>query len=297
VYRDEQTGELGGLSRVRAITQDDAHIFCRYNQVKQEVFNLWDIIERFYGVFGIELRVRLSLHDPDNKQSYMGSNEQWLQVEGELRSIATERLGDNFIEATGDAAFYGPKLDFLGKDALGREHQVATIQFDFNQPEGFDLNCINEDGADERIAMIHCAVMGSIERFMTVMIEHTAGRFPAWVAPEQIRIITVNQEEATVQFAQRLIEAGRALKLRITVDNSNESVGKKIRASELMKIPYTVVIGEKEIASGQVTPRIRKDMEVQEGDQTIEAERFLHTVVNEVKGRVSKTSLQGSEHQ
>jgi len=291
VYRDEQSGELGGLSRVLSITQDDAHIFCRLSQAKAEALSLWDIIERFYSTVGIELSLRLSLHDPENQDAYMGSEDKWQEVENGLRDIARERVGDNFIEAVGDAAFYGPKLDFLGRDALGREHQVATVQIDFGQPEGFDLTCTNEDGEDERIVMVHCAVMGSLERFLSVYIEHTAGRFPVWTAPEQVRIITVNQEEPTVAFAASVVEQARKLGLRVYVDNDNQSVGKKIRSSELMKVPYTLVLGQKEVESGEVMPRIRKDMEVSEDHQSRTLDEFLKTVAHEAKSRVNKTSL------
>jgi threonyl-tRNA synthetase len=290
VYRDEQSGELGGLSRVRAITQDDAHVFCRYDQAKNEVLSLWGIVEQFYSTINMPLKLRLSLHDSDNRDAYLGTDEQWLKVEDTLREIAREKVGEHYDEVSGDAAFYGPKFDFMGRDALGREHQVATIQFDFNQPEGFDLTCVNEKGEPERIVMIHCAIMGSIERFLSIYIEHTAGRFPLWLAPEQIRLLSVNQEQSTVDFAKKVVERGKSLGLRITVDNSNESVGKKIREAELWKVPYTIVIGEKEITSDQFTPRIRKDMQVQESTP-LSVEHFLQTAMNEVKSRVSHSSM------
>jgi threonyl-tRNA synthetase len=289
VYRDEQTGELGGLSRVRSITQDDAHVFCRYSQVEQEVLTLWDIVETFYATVGIELRVRLSLHDPENRSSYLGTDKQWADVEGSMRKIAKDR-GVKFEEQVGDAAFYGPKFDFMGKDAIGREHQVATIQFDFNQPEGFDLTCINEEGEKERIVMVHCAVMGSHERFLSVYIEHTAGRFPVWCAPEQVRILTVNQTDEIVKVAKDFMAKGEALGLRMTLDNDQESVGKKIRSSELWKVPYTLVVGEKEAESGEVTPRIRSDMQVAE-PSAMKIDNFLKSVANEYKSRVSKSSI------
>lgn len=291
VYRDEQSGELGGLSRVRSITQDDAHVFCRYSQARGVVLELWDIIERFYGTVGIELSLRLSLHDPENRDAYMGSDEQWQKVEEEMRSIAKERKGDDFFEQIGDAAFYGPKLDFIGKDAIGRTHQVATIQFDFNQPEGFDLTCIAEDGSEERIAMIHCAVMGSLERFLNVYIEHTAGRFPVWLAPEQIRILTVNQEQPTVEFAEKMLALAKDRGIRAVIDNSSESVGKKIRAAELMKVPYSVVIGEKEIAGGPLMPRIRKDLVESDEAKSMPVDEFLAKVAAEARDRVSKSTL------
>jgi len=294
VYRDEQSGELAGLSRVRCITQDDAHVFCRTNQIEEEVLKIWDIIDRFYGTLGFgDLKVRFSTHDPDDKESYSGGKEKWQQSEDQLLSIIEIKVGKDYVPGVGEAAFYGPKIDFMGHDAIGREHQVATIQLDFNQPEGFDLVCTNESGEGERVVMIHAAIMGSLERFLSVYIEHTAGRFPVWLAPEQIRLITVNQEETTVAFADKVLEQAKKLGLRIEVDNSNESVGKKIRAAEMWKIPYTVVIGEKEIETGKVMPRIRKDIAVQTEDMPIEIELFLMTVANEVKGRVNKTSLQG----
>ncbi len=292
VYRDEQSGELGGLSRVRGITQDDAHVFCRTSQVEEEAASLWNIIETFYGACGFErFRVRLSTHDPANMAGYAGSEEKWVSTVQQLRNIIEGKVGSDYIEGVGEAAFYGPKIDFMAKDAIGREHQLATIQLDFNQPEGFDLTCINEEGADERIVMLHCAVMGSHERFLSVYIEHTGGRFPTWCAPEQIRVISVNQEEATVRFMDEFQESAKKLGLRAGVDNSNESVGKKIRSAELSKVPYTVVIGEKEIESGQLTPRIRSDMVVKEPARSYTVDEFLGTVAHEVKSRTSHTSL------
>jgi threonyl-tRNA synthetase len=182
----------------------------------------------------------------------------------------------------------------MATDALEREHQVATVQLDFVMPQRFGLEYVNEDGAISTPVMVHCALLGSIERFLSVYIEHTAGRFPVWLAPEQIRVITVNQEEATVAFAGRLAKQARGLGLRVEVDNSNESVGKKIRAAEVAKVPYTVVIGEKEIGSGSVVPRVRQDMAVQGGAGTsVSVEEFLKTVANEAKSRVHKTSLHG----
>ena len=292
VYRDEQSGELGGLSRVRAITQDDAHVFCRTSQVEVEVGSLWTIIETFYEVCGFEkFSVRLSTHDPLKMAGYAGSEEKWVSTVQQLRNIVEAKMGDDYIEGVGEAAFYGPKIDFMAKDAIGREHQLATIQLDFNQPEGFDLTCKNEDDAPERIVMLHCAVMGSHERFLSVYIEHTAGRFPVWCAPEQIRLVSVNQEDSTLEYISNLQKQGKALKLRVTTDTGNESVGKKIRAAELAKVPYVLVIGEKEVAGGELTPRVRKDMAVADPPKSYSSAEFLGTIVNEVKSRTSKTSL------
>ncbi len=290
-YRDEQTGELSGLSRLRAFTQDDAHVFCRTGQIEEEALKIWDIIDRFYGVFGFDLRVRFSTHDPAQKDSYSGSEEKWKSTEAQLLAIVKSKVGDNYTDGVGEAAFYGPKIDFMAKDALGREHQVATIQLDFNQPEGFDLTCVNEDGDRERIVMIHAAIMGSIDRFLSVYIEHVAGRFPVWLSPEQIRIITLNQDEAIGSFAMNMAARAKELGLRVIIDADNESVSKKIRNAELMKVPYTVVIGGKEVDGGELVPRIRKDMEVNEHHESYSVDEFLKTVANESKSRVNKTSL------
>lgn len=292
VYRDEQSGELGGLSRVRSITQDDAHVFCRTGQVEDEAFKLWDIIETFYSGTGFsELKFRLSTHDPENMAGYAGDPEKWRSTVEQLENILKAKVGNNYFVGVGEAAFYGPKIDFMAKDALGREHQVATIQLDFNQPEGFNLTCTNEEGEDERIVMLHCAVMGSHERFLSVYIEHTAGRFPVWCAPEQIRILSVNQEDVTMAYVEKLRQQGKALGLRVSVDNSNESVGKKIRAAELWKVPYVIVAGEKEVGGGELTPRIRKDLAVSDEAKSYTVDEFLQTVANEAKTRVNKTSL------
>ncbi|HSX16619.1 MAG TPA: threonine--tRNA ligase [Patescibacteria group bacterium] len=290
-YRDEQSGELSGLSRVRAFTQDDAHVFCRISQVEEEALKIWDIIDRFYGAFGFELKVRFSTHDPANMESYSGGADKWESAEGQLLNIIKQKVGDSYIDGVGEAAFYGPKIDFMAKDAIGREHQVATIQLDFNQPEGFDLTCVNETGDRERILMIHAAVMGSIDRFLSVYIEHSAGKFPIWLAPEQVRIITLNQDEAIVKFASDVAAQAKKLGLRATVDDDNESVGKKIRNAEIMKVPYTVVIGQKEVESGELTPRVRKDIEVSAEHEPHTIDEFLKTVAHETKSRINKTSL------
>lgn len=288
VYRDEKTGELGGLSRVRSITQDDSHAFVRPDQIEQEIDALLASAREMYETMGMNLRVRLSYRD--DSDAYLGSKDLWQSAQNQLKT-ATETNQLEYFEQEGEAAFYGPKIDMMASDALGREHQVATVQLDFVMPERFDLEYIDEKGEKQHPVMIHCALLGSIERFLSVYIEHTAGRFPTWVAPEQVRVITVNQEEATVAFANTIVEQAKSLGLRISVDNDNESVGKKIRNAELWKTPYTLVIGEKEIETGEVTPRIRRDMVVNENTQSRTLEEFLKTVAHEVKSRVSKTSL------
>lgn len=177
VYRDEQSGELSGLSRVLSITQDDAHVFCRETQIEDECMAIWDIIETFYGTFGFELKVRFSTHDPKERSKYLGGDEVWTKAEGALENLMKKK-GVEWMDGTGEAAFYGPKIDFIAKDSIGRVLQVATIQLDFNQPKNFGLVCTNEKGEKEQVVMIHAAIMGSIERFMSTLIEHTAGVFP-----------------------------------------------------------------------------------------------------------------------
>lgn len=287
-YRDEKTGELHGLSRVRSFTQDDSHAFVADDQIKVVATELVEASREMYEVFNMELKFRLSFRD--DGEGYLGDPKLWDTAQAQIEELAKENNLDYFVE-TGEAAFYGPKIDFLATDAIGRQWQVATVQLDFVQPERFGLEYTGEDGEKRRPVMIHCALLGSVERFLSVYIEHTAGKFPVWLAPEQIRIISVNQEDATVQMTQSILEQAQELGLRATVDNDNESVGKKIRSAEMMKIPYTVVIGEKEIASGQVVPRVRSDMEVKTPHQAHDITNFLKTVANEAKGRVSKTSL------
>jgi threonyl-tRNA synthetase len=289
VYRDEKSGELGGLNRVRSITQDDSHAFCRKDQIEDIINNLLSDAHKLYGTLGMQLRVRMSYRD--DSDAYLGDPKLWASAQEQLKNaVIANKL--EYFEQEGEAAFYGPKIDFMATDAIGREHQVATVQLDFVMPERFDLEYTAEDSSLQRPVMIHCALLGSTERFLSVYIEHTAGRFPVWLAPEQIRLVTVNQEEATVAFAQKVLERGNKLGLRIEVDNSNESVGKKIRNSELMKVPYTVVIGEKEISTSQVMPRIRKDMVTKPDEAlTLGVEEFLQAVAGEARDRGDKTSM------
>ncbi|MDB5165937.1 MAG: thrZ [Candidatus Saccharibacteria bacterium] len=288
-YRDEKTGELGGLNRVRALTQDDSHVFCRPDQIEVEINGLMAAAAELYSTVGMDLRVRLSYRD--DSDAYLGDPELWETAQGQLKAAVLSN-GLNYFEQEGEAAFYGPKIDFMATDAIGREHQVATVQLDFVQPDRFGLSYIAEDGSATTPVMIHCALLGSIERFLSVYIEHTAGRFPVWLAPEQVRLITVNQEADTLAFAEEVRRQAFDMGLRLTVDNSNESVGKKIRAAELYKIPYTVVIGEKEIGGGPLTPRVRSDMAVKEGEAGSAAVAdFLQTVATEAKTRVSKSSF------
>lgn len=252
VYRDEQSGELHGLERIRGgITQDDAHVFCRLDQVEQEIHQIWDIIERFYSAFAIQLKVRLSRRDGSG--GYSGDDKLWQQAEQTLEGIVKAKLGDDYIDGAGEAAFYGPKLDFIGTDSLGRELQVGTIQLDFNQPEGFDLHCINEKGDKERVVMIHCAIAGSLERCLALLLEHFAGALPVWLAPVQAAVLPISDkyEDYGAKVAAELANHGVRVELRADA----ESLGKRIRAAELNKIPYILVVGEKESHSNQVAVR------------------------------------------
>jgi len=252
VYRDEQTGELSGLSRVRSITQDDSHVFCRPNQVVAEVNAVWDVVEAFYKVFDFELRPRLSLHDPAEPEKYLGGEEKWRAAEKQLRELAKAR-GVKPIEAIGEAAFYGPKLDFMAYDSLGREWQVATIQLDFNMPERFDLFCINEKGEQERVVMIHVAVMGSIERFLSILIEHYAGAFPVWLSPVQARILPIADRH--LKYARELRQSLAENQIRVEIDDRPERLPAKIRDAQLEKIPYMLIVGDKEMDSKSINVR------------------------------------------
>ncbi len=276
VYRDEQSGELSGLARVRAITQDDAHVFCRKSQVKQEINRIWDIVEKFYGAVKFDLKVRLSLRDPKNPKNYIGTPKIWEKAEQELRTLAKEHEV-KAIEAKGEAAFYGPKIDFLAKDSLEREWQVATIQLDMNMPERFDLVCINEKGKKERIVMIHAAIMGSIERYLAVLIEHFGGNFPLWLAPEQVRVLPISQE--STKYGKEVLAKLHSFGLRAEIDESNETISKKIRSAELQKIPYLLIVGKKELKNQTISVRKRKA-----GDQgSMKLKEFIAKILQEIK--------------
>ena len=261
-YRDEKTGELGGLSRVRSLTQDDSHVFCRKDQIKDEVKRLVAIVKELYTTMGMQkLRARLSYRSDEDK--YLGDKKLWEMAQGQIKQAAIDN-GLDFFEQEGEAAFYGPKIDFMAEDAIGREHQLATIQLDFVQPERFGLEYVNEKGEKERPVMIHHATLGSIERFLSVFIEHTGGWFPFWCAPEQVRILTVNDKVsgyvAKITDILDGIILDKPLKyneLRYTVDNSSDSLGKKIKRATEMKIPAVLIVGPKDAEEGIVSIRLR----------------------------------------
>lgn len=261
-YRDEKTGELGGLSRVRSLTQDDSHVFCRKDQIKDEVKRLVGIVKELYGTMGMQkLRARLSYRSDEDK--YLGDKKLWDMAQKQIKQAAIDN-GLEYFEQEGEAAFYGPKIDFMAEDAIGREHQLATIQLDFVQPERFGLEFTNEKGEKERPVMIHHATLGSIERFLSVFIEHTGGWFPFWCAPEQVRIVTVNDKVgdyvAEITAILDKIVLDKPLKyneLRYTVDDSADSLGKKIKRATEMKIPAVLVVGPKDAESKVVSIRLR----------------------------------------
>lgn len=265
VYRDEKTGELGGLSRVRSISQDDSHVYARHDQLDDEVGSLIKDVQQLYDLLGMSLRARLSFRD--NTDKYLGEQKLW----DDAQSIITELAKSNnldYFTAEGEAAFYGPKIDFMATDAIGREHQVATIQLDFVQPERFQLEYRDAEGNAVRPVMIHCAILGSIERLLSVYIEHTAGWFPFWVAPEQIRILTINDTVSDyvdeVKSALREVVLMKPLKyneLRFTVDDRNESLGKKIREATTWKIPVQLIIGQQDKDNREVSVRTQSGEE------------------------------------
>ena len=261
-YRDEKTGELGGLSRVRSLTQDDSHVFCRKDQIKEEVARLVNIVKELYTTVGMQkLRARLSYRSDEDK--YLGDKKLWNMAQSQIKQAAIDNDLEYF-EQEGEAAFYGPKIDFMAEDAIGREHQLATIQLDFVMPERFGLEFTNEKGEKERPVMIHHATLGSIERFLSVFIEHTGGWFPFWCAPEQVRIVTVNNKvsDYVADIAKVLddIVLDKPLKyneLRYSVDDSADSLGKKIKRATEMKIPAIIVVGPKDASEKVVSIRLR----------------------------------------
>lgn len=274
VYRAEQSGELSGLTRVLSITQDDAHIFCRESQLRDEIEGVWDIVNSFYGAFGFNLSVRLSFRDEAKPEKYLGEDSVWKETQSLMEEIAKDRNVEYFI-GEGEAAFYAPKIDFMAKDSIGRVHQVATIQLDRLLPERFNLNCVNENGERERIIMIHAAIAGSLERFSAVLIEHTAGKFPLRFAPVQLAIIPV--ADVHVPYATEVAKELRSAGFRIELDDSKESMGKKIRNAKKAKLPYFLVIGDKEVESKSVTVETRDSEE----STTLSLEDLLTKLIDE----------------
>ena len=277
-YRDEKTGELGGLNRVRSLTQDDSHVFCRPDQIEAEIDGLLASARELYGTIGMNLHVRLSYRD--DGEGYLGDLSLWESAQAQLKDAVIANELD-FFEEEGEAAFYGPKIDFMATDAIGREHQVATVQLDFVQPERFGLSYTDADSQAQRPVMIHCALLGSIERFLSVFIEHTAGWFPLWAAPEQVRILTINdtvldyvEEIEAVLRETVLMKPVKYNELRFTRDDRNESLGKKIREATTWKIPVQLIVGAKDKEAREVSVR------TQAGEEKVALENLKDYISN-----------------
>ena len=285
VYRYEKSGELHGLTRVRSFTQDDAHIFCRPEQVKNEFLRVMDIIQAVFKIFQFEnFEAQISLRDPKNTTKYIGSDEVWEESEQAIIDACKEKGLDAKIEY-GEAAFYGPKLDFMVKDAIGRRWQLGTIQVDYNLPERFKLEYTAEDNTKKTPVMVHRAPFGSMERFTAVLIEHTAGHFPLWLIPDQVAILPISEKYN--DYAQRVAKYLDSVGVRATLDMRNEKIGRKIRDNEIKRVPYMIVVGEKEAAEGLVSMRKQGG-----GEQaTMTMEEFAQRINDEVASQLAATDI------
>ena len=284
VFRYEKSGELHGLTRVRTFTQDDAHIFVRSDQVKKEFENVIDVILKVFAIFGFDnYEAQISLHDPKDTEKYIGSEEIWTESENAIREACKEK-GLETREEIGEAAFYGPKLDFMVKDAIGRRWQLGTIQVDYNLPSRFKLEYTAEDNTKKTPVMIHRAPFGSLERFTAVLIEHTAGHFPLWLTPDQVAILPISEKYN--DYAKKVLELLDKAGVRASIDDRNEKIGRKIRDNEIKRVPYMVVVGEKEAAEGLVSMRKQGG-----GEQaTMKVEEFAKRINEEVAAQLSVAS-------
>jgi threonyl-tRNA synthetase len=277
VYRYEQSGELHGLTRVRGFTQDDAHLFCRPDQVKEEFKKVIDLVLYVLGALEFQdYTAQISLRDPNNKSKYIGSDANWALAEAAIIEAADEK-GLTTVVEYGEAAFYGPKLDFMVRDALGRKWQLGTIQVDYNLPERFELEYTGSDNAKHRPVMIHRAPFGSLERFIALLIEHCAGNFPVWLTPEQFIVLPISEKYE--EYAKKLLESLNNSDIRGLIDMRDEKIGRKIRDAEMKKIPYMLIIGEKEMSEGMVS--VRKHGEGDLGSMSVQ--KFENQLINETK--------------
>ena len=285
VYRYEKSGELHGLTRVRSFTQDDAHIFCRPDQVKNEFLRVMEIIQAVFKIFNFDnFEAQISLRDPKDKEKYIGSDEVWAESEQAIIDACKEKGLDAKVEY-GEAAFYGPKLDFMVKDAIGRRWQLGTIQVDYNLPQRFKLEYTDEDNSKRTPVMVHRAPFGSLERFTAVLIEHTAGHFPLWLTPDQVAILPISEKYNA--YARQVAKQFAAQQVRATIDDRNEKIGRKIRDNELKRVPYMVIVGEKEAADGLVSMRERGG-----GEQaTLRVDEFIARINNEVAQMLKATDI------
>jgi len=277
LYRDERPGELNGLVRLRCFAQDDGHVFCRKDQIEEEISNILKAIEKALGTYKIDYWLRLSLRDPNNKEKYLGTDEIWESSQAIMKKLLDQQKM-KYKAAEGEAAFYGPKIDIMAVDALGREWQISTIQLDFNQPNRFELTYADSDGTKKTPVMIHRALIGSPDRFMGILIEHYAGAFPLWLSPVQVKILPISEEKHG-EYAGKVFELLKENNIRVELDTTNEGLGKKIRNAKIEKIPYLIVIGDKEKDSGTLTVEGRNDEKI----EGITSEEFLARLKEEIK--------------
>lgn len=279
VYRNEKSGELSGLFRVKSLTQDDTHHFLRPDQIEEEIEMIFGLIDKTYQIFGFkDYSTDISVRNPNDKEKYFGDDEVWEKAEKILIN-SVKKWGVNYKVAEGEAAFYGPKIDIRAKDSLGRDWQLTTIQLDFNQPDNFDMNYIAEDGKPHRVVVIHVAILGSFERFMGVIIEHYNGAFPLWLSPIQVKVLPIG--EAHFIYATEIFDKLKVENIRAELDISDETLGKKIRNAKTEKIPYMLVIGDKEVAENKVTVE-RRDS----GNQgQVSLEDLISKLQTEIKTR------------
>ncbi len=291
LYRYELSGTLTGLIRMRGpITQNDSHIYVTPQQVEEEFTNVLQLFEEVYLETGVkDYWFRLSLPD-FAKEKYAGTKDQWQDAAAIIRKCL-KAAKTEFVEELDEAAFYGPKVDVQIRNVLGKEESIATVQLDIVVPKRMNITYVDAKGSKQYPLVIHKSIMGAFERFMAYLLEQTAGKLPVWLSPEQVRILTVSDTDETLKYAQQLLQLANDHGVRANIDDSNESVGKKIRASELMKIPYTIVVGEKEISTGNLQPRIRSDLVSGTESTAMKAEKFFESVANEIKSRASKSSL------
>jgi threonyl-tRNA synthetase len=281
VYRYEQHGELHGLTRVRSFTQDDAHHFCEPDQMKEEFKSIIDLVQWVFNSLNFkEYTAQISLRDPNNKDKYIGKDENWDKAEAAIIEAAEEKgLETTIVE--GEAAFYGPKLDFMVKDAIGRSWQLGTIQVDYNLPERFDLHYTGSDNQKHQPVMLHRAIFGSLERFVAVLIESTAGKFPLWLSPDQVVILPIS--EKFHDYSKKVSNFLNNYDIRTLIDERSEKIGKKIRDNELKRIPYLLIVGEKELESGTVSVRRQG-----QGDQgSMNLDEFKEFINNEISNEIS----------
>ena len=284
VYRWEQSGEISGMTRVRGFTQDDAHLFVTEDQIAEEVLGCIELVQVIFGVLGMEdYRVRVGLRGTDSSK-YVGDSDKWDKAENACRSAA-ESLGVPFTEEEGEAAFYGPKIDFVVRDGLGREWQLGTVQVDYNLPERFDLEYVGADGEKHRPVVIHRAPFGSMERFCGVLIEHFAGKFPTWLSPTQVHILTISEKH--IDYANEVCEKLKMAGVRIEIDDSDNTIGKKIRTHRKMQPAYMLVIGDEEISSSTVSIRNRAGEQV----QGVQFDDFMDNLLSEISTRSSEQNF------